>query len=385
MATESSGAASGRTRKPRSGGITTGQSRAGWTFVAPSVALLVLFVLLPIALAVWVSFSDWNGRGSPLNPDVNFVGTDNYAQILTEESLIKRDFFTSLRNNGYYVLLVVPIQTIMALLLASILNQQLLKARSFFRTAFYFPSVTSSVAISLVFLFLFSGSGAINEILGYVGLEGPTWFGDSRGLLHQLLGALGVWNIDSPPTALTDTTILGLSAWEWLSGPSVAMSAIIMLVIWTTTGTFMLLFLAALQDVPTEVQEAAMVDGANRWQRFRAVTLPHIRPTVLLVLTLGLIGTWQVFDQIFITTQGGPTKTTLTPAYLSYTYALDNNQWGIGTAMAFILFAIIIFFTVLQRLAFRDRAAARQRRRERAANTAAKKATAQTLTTGAPR
>ncbi len=353
------------TRRPRSGGVTAGQGRAGWLFVSPGVILLVLFLVAPILLALWVSVTDWSGRGSPLSGDVGFVGADNYAQILTEDGLVKRDFFTSLRNTGYYVLLVVPAQTILALFLATVLNQRLLRARGFFRTAFYFPSVTSSVAISLVFLFMFSGSGAINDLLGYVGVQGPTWFGDSRGLLHLLGSAVNLWSISDPPQALTGTTVLGLTGWEWLSGPSVAMSAIIMLVVWTTTGTFMLMFLAALQDVPVEVEEAALVDGANRWQRFTNVTVPHIRPTLLLVVTLGLIGTWQVFDQIFITTQGGPAKTTLSPAFLSYFYALENGQWGVGTAMAFILFAIIILFTLLQRLVFRDRDAARQRRRER--------------------
>jgi multiple sugar transport system permease protein len=108
-----------------------------------------------------------------------------------------------------------------------------------------------------------------------------------------------------------------------------------------------------------EVEEAALVDGANRWQSFRAVTLPHLRPTVILVVTLGLIGSWQVFDQIFLATQGGPAKTTLSPAYLSYTYAFDNIQFGVASAMAFLLFAIIILFTVIQRVVF---ASGRRRR-----------------------
>jgi multiple sugar transport system permease protein len=224
------------------------------------------------------------------------------------------------------------------------------------------------VAISLVFLFLFTGTGAVNEVLGFFGIDGPTWFGDARGTLHLLLGGLGLWNVDNPPAALTDNGVLGLSWWEWLAGPSVALCAIIILVIWTSTGTFMLMFLAALQDVPREVEEAALIDGTNRWQRFRNVTLPAIRPVVFLVLTLGLIGTWQVFDQIYVMSGGGPAKTTLTPAFLSYLYSFDQQQWGIGAAMAFVLFAIIVILTTLQRFWLRDKDAARERKQIRKAS-----------------
>ncbi len=141
---------------------------------------------------------------------------------------------------------------------------------------------------------------------------------------------------------------------------------IIMLVVWTTTGTFMLMFLAALQDVPQDVVEASRIDGANRWNSFRAVTLPHLRPTLLLVITLGLIGTWQVFDQVFVMTTGGPSKTTSTPAYLQYFYAFEGQQWGVAAAMAFVLFLIIFVLTGVQRFLFRDKDAIAERRAARA-------------------
>ncbi|MGF1647847.1 MAG: carbohydrate ABC transporter permease [Kineosporiaceae bacterium] len=339
-------------RRIRAGGVTRGMSRAGWLFVAPGVVLVLLFVFLPILLAFWVSLTEWNGRGSPLSGDVGFVGADNYAQIVTQGGLPQRDFATSIRNTFYYVLLVVPVQTLLSLFLAVVLNMQMLKARSFFRTAFYFPAVTSSVAITLVFLFVLAGGGPVNRLLQVFGVTGPNWFTDSRGLLHLIGSGLGIWDTSAPPGGLTTGSMFGLTAWEWLSGPSVALVAIIILVVWTTTGTFMLMFLAALQDVPVEVEEAALVDGANRWQRFRAVTLPHLRPTVILVVTLGLIGSWQVFDQVFLATQGGPAKSTLSPAYLSYFYAFETNQFGVAAAMAFLLFAIIILFTVIQRFVF---------------------------------
>ena len=143
--------------------------------------------------------------------------------------------------------------------------------------------------------------------------------------------------------------------------------------IWTTAGTFMLMFLAALQGIPTEVTEAAEIDGASRWQRLRFVIIPMLKPTMFLVITLGLIGTWQVFDQVYLLGKGNPAKTTLTPAFLSYRYAFENQDWGIAAAMAFVLFTIILIFTGVQRYIMRDKDAIAERRitkrvaRERAA------------------
>ena len=179
---------------------------------------------------------------------------------------------TSLRNNFYYVLLVVPAQTVLALGLALVLNQQLLKARGFFRTAFYFPSVTSSVAISLVFLFLFTGGGAVNSLLGVVGIDGPDLVRRlARPAAPGSATRLGLWDIAAPPAALTGTVgARPVAGGTGCPGRAWRCRVIIMLVVWTTTGTFMLMFLAALQDVPVEVEEAARIDGASRWQSFRA-------------------------------------------------------------------------------------------------------------------
>jgi multiple sugar transport system permease protein len=337
-------------------------------FVTPALAMLGLFLVLPILMALWVSVSDWTGRGSPFSGDVGFAGADNYQPLLSEPGLSRQDFMLSLRNTFYYVVGVVPLQTVLALALAVIVNQRFLKGRTFFRTAFYFPSVVSSVAISLVFLYLFTGTGAVNQTLEAFGIDGPQWFSDSRGLIHLLGNGLGVWDIGDPPATLADHDVMGLSLWEWLKGPSVALSAIMMQVVWTTAGTFMLLFLAALQDVPSDVEEAAMVDGASKWDVFRYVTVPHLRPTLILVLTLGLIGTWQVFDQMYIMTDGGPAKTTLTPAFLSYQAAFEQQHWGQGAAIAFLLFALILVLTSIQRWFLRDKdewAAKRARRAQR--------------------
>ena len=372
LTTTDSGPGTGRAPRRRRG-VGQRQSVAGWLFITPALLGLGIFLIIPILMALWVSFTDWNGRGSPFSSQVSLVGAENYAALLTEPGLSRQDFMISLRNTFYYVIGVVPLQTVTALVLAVIVNQKFLRGRTFFRTAFYFPSVVSSVAISLVFLFLFTSTGAVNQFLAVFGIDGPVWFSDPRGLIHLVGDWLGLWTVGSPPAALADTQVMSLSLWEWFSGPSVALTAIMAQVIWTTAGTFMLMFLAGLQDLPTEVEEAAMVDGANRWQRFRNVTVPHLRPTILLVVTLGIIGTWQVFDQMYVMTQGGPAKTTLTPAFLSYTAAFRQNQWGQGAAMAFLLFLIIFVLTSLQRFVLRDKDEAATRRAQRRQQRAARR------------
>jgi len=170
--------------------------------------------------------------------------------------------------------------------------------------------------------------------------------------VHNIFGVFGV---DSAPGWLNNTEIMSLSLWEWMSGPSVAMLGIMILATWTTIGTFMLIFLAALQNIPAAVEEAAEVDGATWFQRFRLITVPMMKPTIMFVVTLGLIGTWQVFDQIFAISFGGPQKTTMTPAFLTYFQTFQNGEASLGAAIAVVLFFIIMGFTLIQRLVMRDR------------------------------
>jgi multiple sugar transport system permease protein len=345
----------------REPGIRGHEAAAGWLFLLPVIVILGLFLVVPIGAAVWVSFSDWNGNGSPLGANAHFVGLDNYRHLLTTPGLDQNNFGTALRNNLYYVLLVVPIQTIVALVLAVFVNRRV-KFVGFFRTAFYFPSVTSSVAITVLFLFLFSPTGVINKLLSYFGATGPSWLYDPRGLFHVIFDGLGVHNA---PSSLGNGFFLGVSYWDWLSGPSIAMCVFIVMAVFTTSGTFMLLFLAALQGIDDSVNEAAALDGATEWRKFRHITVPMIRPTIFTVVTLGLIGTWQIFDQIYVGTKGSPLNTTLTPAFLSFNASFNSNSWGVGAAIAFILFAIIVFFTVVTRLATRNRDRVPRRRRFR--------------------
>ncbi|MGN6753887.1 MAG: carbohydrate ABC transporter permease [Intrasporangium sp.] len=338
-----------RRARGRPSGIRGNEERAGWLFVAPMVIILGLFLALPVLMAFWVSLTSWQGNTNPIG-GAPFVGAQNYSDLFVKDSLTRANFMQSIGNTFYYVLLVVPLQTVLALGLALLVSNKMLKGKGFFRTAFYFPSVTSSIAITTVFLFLFSNAGTVNAFLKFFHIDGPNWFNDSRGLLHLVLGAFG---IDNPGWAQGE--ILGRSLWDWLSGPSVALSVIIILVVWTTSGTFMLLFIAALQDLPVEVDEAAALDGATGWQKLRHVTIPMIKPALFLVITLGLIGTWQVFDQIYVAGKGNPAGTTLTPAFLSYQQSFGNFNYGSGAAMAFVVFVIIVVLTRLQRWVLADK------------------------------
>ena len=323
----------------------TREAYAGWSFVAPGLAGILVFTLIPIAMALWVSFRDWNGVTPPATS--NFVGLDNYRALLVEPGIDRSDFALALRNNFYYVLGVVPAQTAIAFLLAVVLNQSALRGRGFWRTAFYFPSITGSIAISLIFIFLFARNGVVNWFFGAVlPVERLNWLDNANGVVHNALSVLGV---DQAPAWLAERSLMGLSWWQWLSGPSVTLFAIMILATWTTIGTMMLILLAGLQGIPNDVEEASRVDGASTWQHFRYVTLPMMRPQLLFVLTIGVIGTWQVFDQVFAISAGGPQKTTLTPAFLVYREGFRSLDMGGATAVSFLLFVIIIAFTLLQR------------------------------------
>ena len=328
-------------RRPRRPQILRGEGRFGWLFTAPALVGLLIFLVAPILFTFWVSFTNWNGIISPFRAET--VGLDNYQQLLFDSGIRRQDLARALRNNLYYVLGVVPIQTFLAFVLAVIVNSKFLKGKGFFRTAYYFPSITSSIAVALIFMFIFRVNGALNAILPFHAIN---WLNNANGLIHNFLGVFG---INEAPRWLAETTIMDLSLWEWFSGPSVTMAAIMSLAVWTTTGTFMLIFLGGLQSINPEVEEAAMVDGAGPIQRFFRITVPLMKPTIFFVVTLGIIGTWQVFDQIFVISFGGPQKTTITPAFWIYFQLFRNSQGGLAAAIAVILFAIIIAFALVQR------------------------------------
>ncbi len=305
---------------------------AGYTFLAPYLIITLIFTVGVILFALYIAFHEYNIFSPP-----TFIGLENFTRAFNTQ-----DFRRSLVNVGWYAVVVTILQTIGALLLAVLLNQKI-RGKETFRTIFYTPSVTSSVVISMIFWWLYLKAGFLNFFLdSFLGVFGVAfrpvdWLNDPRGLF-QLVAQMFGGNIPS-------------SQWA-LRGPSVTLMAIMFQNIFTTIPTFMLMFLAALQDIPGSVYEAADIDGASAWQKFFRITVPLLRPIILLVVVLGTIGTLQIFDQVKILTSGGPLGTTLTPVYLIYREALGTQggiQMGFASAMAFILAVIIFLFTFLQR------------------------------------
>jgi multiple sugar transport system permease protein len=304
----------------------------GYLFLSPYLLVTLTFTVGVVLFALYISFNRYDIFTPP-----EWVGLANYARAFTE-----RDFLQGLHNVLWYALIVVPVQTAAAILLAVLLNAPI-RFKQFFRTIFYAPSVTSSVVITFIFIWFYLRTGYANffisSFLGLFGIEwqNVNWLGDPRGLIQLIVQAFGG---DIP------------SEQWYLRGPSIAWMAIMFQNIFTTAPTFMIMFLAALQDINPTLYEAAAIDGANGWHRFWKITIPLLRPIILLVVVLGTIGTLQVFDQVYLATQGGPLGTSLTPVFIVYEEALGTQgpiQMGYASALAFILAVLIFFFTFLQR------------------------------------
>ncbi|MCU0493631.1 MAG: sugar ABC transporter permease [Chloroflexaceae bacterium] len=303
--------------------LATREALTGYLFIAPYLIVGGIFTYGLLFYVFGLSFTNLTAPFSRVAPQ--FVGLDNYVRAFSEP-----DFLRSLANVFWYFVVVTLFQTIGAILLAVLLNTRLRGIR-FFRTLLYAPSVTSSVVIALIFFWLYQRFGIINYILG----TEIAWLQEASHLFDPLWRTLGVQN----PA-------------YFVRGPSVAWMAIMVMNIFTTIPTFMVMFLAALQDVPGYVYEAAELDGATGWRSFWYITLPLLRPVVALVVILGTIGTFQVFDQAYVLTSGGPLQTTLTPSLLIFQKTLGRQttpEAGFGAAMAFILAFIIVVITIIQR------------------------------------
>jgi multiple sugar transport system permease protein len=305
---------------------------AAYMFLSPYLLVTLVFTVGVFLYAIYISFTEFNLFATP-----EWVGLKHYKSVIQDEK-----FLRSLVNTLYYALVVVTLQTIFALLLAVLLNAPM-RAKQFFRTIFYAPSVTSSVVISFIFLWLYLKTGYVNyfftKIWSLAGAEWQAinWLNDPRGLFQLILAPLGV---DIPS-----------SQW-YFRGPSITWMAIMFQNIFTTVPTFMIMFLAALQDIPPPLYEAAAIDGANRRQQFLRITVPMLRPVIFLIVVLGAIGTWQIFDQVKLLTAGGPLNTTLTPVYLIFSEGLGTSgppRMGYASSRAFILGIIIFGFTIIQR------------------------------------
>ncbi len=279
------------------------EGREGYLFALPWLLGFAVFTLGPMLVSIAMSFTRWDGI-TPLSR-LEWVGADNYRRLVWDDP----HFLKALSNTATYVIWVVPFGTLNALSMALLLNQKV-RALAFFRTVFYLPSVVSGVATSMLWLWLFNPSfGPINFLLSRIGVP-----------QDRLPG--------------------------WLTDPNWAMTAFIFMAMWGV-GNAMLIYLAGLQGVPVHLYEAADLDGATPWVRFRHVTLPMLTPTLLFNLIMGVIGSFQTFTQAFIMTAGGPKEATLFYVLYLYQKAFQQFQMGYASAMAWILFLIVMLLTAL--------------------------------------
>ncbi len=284
----------------------TREALTGLLFVSPWIISALVFTFGAMAYVFYISFTDLKSLNEP-----QVIGFDNYLRAITNKL-----FRTAVFNTVLYAVVVTFLQTWVALLLAVALNSKI-RGKAFFRSAWYLPSVTSSVVISLIFIWVFQKQGILNyglsALFGWAGFEPVAWLTDASA--HSALPALMILNIV------------------------------------TTAPIFMLYFLAALQDIPEDVYEAASLDGSVGAHRFFNVTVPMLRPIMFLVIVLGTIGTLQVFDQVLIMTNGGPLNQTTTINLLIYRSAFTDFDMAYASAMSFILFVmILLLFLVQQRI-----------------------------------
>jgi multiple sugar transport system permease protein len=278
-----------------------------WVFLSPWVLTFAVFGLFPILFSFALSFL----RYDPLNPAAtSAVGLSNYVEALGD-----RAFWKSLANTGIFTLGTIPFTTAFAFLLALALDRRL-PARGVFRAGFFVPSVVSMVVISLVWKNLYAPFGALNAGLRAVGLGGVAWLQD----------------------------------------PRTALPAIMAMDVWASVGYYMLLFLAGLQSVPKELHEAAALDGAGAWARVRHVTIPMLRPITLFVLVINTIRSLQVFIEVFVMTRGGPMNATLTTVFYLYDVGFFKFRMGYASAIAYLLFVLILGFSIVEMRALRRRA-----------------------------
>lgn len=277
----------------------------GYVFIAVPLLSLIIFLFIPMVVSFWWSLNDYSGLQA-----AKFVGLDNYIKLLTHDKI----FAKSLLNTTVFVLLGMSIGPTLGLLTALMLNQKV-RFRSIFRTAYYLPVMTSLVVVSTIWVMLYNQNGLFNTILQN----------------------------------------LGLPKVGWLSDPHVALVSIAIASIWQGFGFETVVFLAALQSIPCELYEAACIDGAGNWAQFRYITLPALKPVILFVYIIGVIGSYQVFDQVFVMTSGGPVYSTSTIVYYLYDKFRDLRL-GYASAIAYILFAILVIFSYLQMRLSRERA-----------------------------
>ncbi|PZE21118.1 carbohydrate ABC transporter permease [Paenibacillus xerothermodurans] len=279
------------------------EAMQGYVFLLPTLFVLLTFIIAPIGYAIFLAFQKVQLLGTASS---DFIGIQNFARVAVDNRA-----HIAIWNTLKYVAIVVPIQTLLAMVLAAVLNAGV-RGQKIFRIIYFLPTLTSSAVLTLIFMWMFNQNGLINEMFAALGLPRYNWIGD----------------------------------------PRVALNAIMGMNIWSSAPFYMVIYLAALQDIPDSVYEAADLDGANAFRKFWNITVPSLRPVTSFVVIMGLIGTFQLFDQsyIFSAGSGGPNNSTLTVVLLIYQYAFKNlGTMGYAAALAMTLAAIILVATLIQR------------------------------------
>jgi multiple sugar transport system permease protein len=277
------------------------RERTAWTFVTPALSVIGVFFALPVLAAFALSLTDFDLYALANLKNLRFVGFDNYRDVLAAPL-----FWKSLFNTLYFVAVGVPLSIAASLAAALLLNSPLARFRGFFRTALFAPVVTTVVAVAVIWRYLFH---------------------TRYGLINYVLVHLGITPID------------------WLGDPHWSMPAIIVFAVWKNFGYNMIILLAGLQGIPPDLYEAARVDGASAWQQFRFITLPSLRPLLLLVSVITVAGYFQLFAEPYVMTRGDPLQSTVSVLY--YMYEEGFKWWSLGraSAIAFLLFALTLMVT----------------------------------------
>lgn len=271
-----------------------------WAFLFPNLIGFLLFTVFAVGFSLWISLHRWDLFSSPV-----FIGLDNFGELIRNDPNFRR----VLKNTLYFVAGVVPLGTAVSLALALLCNRTL-KGMTLFRTILYLPSVSSTIAVGIVWIWLLDPQfGVVNHLLRLAGFSNPP---------------------------------------NWLGSVTWAKPALILMHIWQYAGYYMVIFLAGLQGIPQQLYEAAVLDGASKWQKFWKITLPLLSPTMFFVVVMKMIGVFNIFEQPFIMTNGGPSGSTQTIVYYIYSNAFQWFNMGYASAVAWVLFLIVFGVTYLQ-------------------------------------
>lgn len=290
-----------------------------YLFVGPGLLLLATFFAYPVLDTIWLSFHKYD----IFNP-ARFIGLDNFRRAFADEL-----FLRVLANTLLYAAMVVPALVVLSFLLALLLNSAV-PGTKLFRTAYYIPVVTSIVVAGIIWKWLYNSDGLLNALLQGLGVAGPVWLADTRGVPQLLLGTLGIETNSA-----------------WLSEPALALFSVALVTIWKASPYYMIIYLAGLQGIPKELEEAARVDGAGRWRVVRHVIIPSIRPYTLVVTIIATIAALRTFGEVYVMTGGGPFHRTNLLSYYIYTLGFKYLEVGYAAAVSLILLLIILVFAMI--------------------------------------